>query len=446
MAVATRPRAEMPVPAFSGLFAETAPRLPGGPTLDGLRRASFARFAELGLPTSRDEAWKYTNLARRVNQPMRLAPAAEPGVEALAGHLAGGHAARRLIFVNGRLDRSLSHVASLPPGVEVKSVARMLEEAPERVAEAVAGLEDGRSFTALNTAFLADGAWIELADGAALEQPLQLLFLTRGQPDAVIAHPRCFLRLGQGARLHLLETHGDLGGGAALTNLVVQLELGAGAELRHDRLQRLGSAASLVGKLHGRLGAGARLTQTVATIGGALVRNESTLEIVGSGVECLLNGVYMPTGEEHVDTLIRIDHKAPGSHSDQFYKGIVDGRAHAAFQGKIVVHPDAQQTNAFQTNNNLLLSDDAELDTKPELEIYADDVKCSHGATSGDLDPLKLFYLRSRGLDEPVARSLITFAFAAEILARLGDATLKEQARRAALARLPGGLALEDML
>jgi Fe-S cluster assembly protein SufD len=175
------------------------------------------------------------------------------------------------------------------------------------------------------------------------------------------------------------------------------------------------------------------------------VRNETAVSVAGSGAECLLNGVYMPTGREHVDTTIRIDHRAAGSHSDQFYKGVVDGAGHAVFQGKIVVHPDAQRTNAYQANANLLLSDDAELDTKPELEIYADDVKCSHGATAGDLDPKALFYLRARGLDRDTARSLLTYAFAAEVIERFADPTVQVQARRAALARLPGAAALGDV-
>jgi Fe-S cluster assembly protein SufD len=195
-----------------------------------------------------------------------------------------------------------------------------------------------------------------------------------------------------------------------------------------------------------RLAEGARLVQTVATLGGGLVRNETEARIEGSGVDCLLNGVYLARGREHVDNLIRVHHVAPGSHSNQFYKGVIDGRAHAVFAGKIIVHKDAQKTNAYQKNDNLLLSDDAEIDTKPELEIYADDVKCSHGATSGDLDPLALFYLRSRGLPRAQAESVLTFAFAAEVIGRFADETVRHQVRRAALTRLPGGAGLEELV
>jgi Fe-S cluster assembly protein SufD len=445
MAIARR-RVVEPVAEFGGLFRERAQRLPGGEVLTPLRQRSFERFMALGIPTTRVEDWKYTNVARVANVPMDLAPKVDVGVEQVSHWLAGGPGARRLIFVNGQLDTSLSHVSSLPEGVVIKSLGRAFQDEPEKVAKALTELDDERSFTALNAAFVQNGAWIELADGAVVERPLQLLFLTVGQTAAVMTHPRCVIRLGKGARLHLIETHASLGEGHALTNMVTQIALGPNAQMRHDRLQKVGSGKSLIGKLAGTMAEQARYEQTVATLGGDLVRNESEIRLEGSGVECLLNGAFLPTGSEHVDTLIRIRHAAPGSHSDQFYKGVVDGRSHAVFQGKILVDQVAQQTNAFQANNNLLLSDDAELDTKPELEIYADDVKCSHGATSGDLDPVALFYLRSRGLDEGTARSMLTFAFAAEVFERFGDEVVRTQAKRAAFERLPGGAALADML
>jgi Fe-S cluster assembly protein SufD len=442
---APRPRSVEPVAAFASLFREAAPTLPGKGPVTSLRAASFAEFEALGLPTNRDEHWKYTNAARLTNRAMDLAPEATLRPADIEPWLAGGADAHRLVFVNGGVAADLSWIGPLPNGCMVQPLAKRLSEAAEATVEAMAALEDGRSFTALNAAFARDGAWIQLADGVEVEQPLQLLFVTVGETQAVMTHPRCIIRLGAGARLHLIESHVTLGDGACLTNLVQQVTLGEGANLRHDRLQLLGPEASLIGKLDGVLAGSARLEQTAATLGGGLVRNESEVRVDGSGIECLLNGVYMPTGKEHVDTLIRITHGAPGSHSDQFYKGVVDGQSHAAFQGKIIVEKPAQQTNAYQTNNNLLLSDDAELNTKPELEIYADDVKCSHGATCGDLDPRALFYLRSRGLDEATARSMLTFAFAAEVFERFADPDLKRQARQAALRRLPGGHSLLDM-
>jgi Fe-S cluster assembly protein SufD len=434
-----------PVPAFGALFQNVHKHLPG-PGLFDWRQASFRRFLEQGIPTTRVEAWKYTNIARVANQPLVLAPRAQVSLDDLAPYLAGGTAARRLIFVNGQVAPELSHVESLPEGVRVTSLKKAIEAEPERVAEILAEAdEDNRAFTALNAAFADGGAWIEVAAGVQAEAPLQLLFLTVGGGNPFMCHPRSVVRLGEGARLRLIESHAGLGGGASLTNHILQVALGRGAVLEHDRVQRGGEEATLVGKTFIRLADGARLQQTVATLGGALVRNETEARIEGGGVECLLNGVYLAHGREHVDNLIRVHHTAPGSHSDQFYKGVIDERAHAVFAGKIIVHKDAQKTNAYQKNDNLLLSDDAEIDTKPELEIYADDVKCSHGATSGDLDPASLFYLRSRGLPRPTAESVLTFAFAAEVIERFADESVRHQVREAALARLPGGEGLMEL-
>ena len=437
-------RAVEPVPTFGAVFAEARGRLPGAALL-GWRQASFARFAEQGIPTTRAEAWKYTNVARVANVPMALGPKVDVPLDTLAPYLAGGPKARRLIFVNGHVVPELSHVQGLPAGVRVTGLARALDTEPDRAAVALAEAEDDRSFTALNAAFAGSGSWIEVREGVEVAEPLQLLFLTVGQPSPFMSHPRNVVRLGPGAKLRLIESHVGLGEGQSLANLVSQIDLGAGAVLEHDRIELVGSGMTHIGKAFVRLGDGARLAQTVATLGGALVRNETEARIEGTGVECILNGVYLARSREHVDNLIRVHHVKPGSHSDQFYKGVIDERAHAVFAGKIIVHKDAQKTNAYQKNDNLLLSDDAEIDTKPELEIYADDVKCSHGATSGDLDPMALFYLRSRGLPLPTARSVLTFAFAAEVIERFADETVRHQVRRAALARLPGGSGLEEL-
>jgi Fe-S cluster assembly protein SufD len=437
-------RAVEPVPAFGALFADVRGRLPGAALLSW-RQASFARFAEQGIPTTRAEAWKYTNVARVANVPMGLGPKVDVPLDTLAPYLAGGPKARRLIFVNGHVVPELSHVQGLPAGVRVMGLARALDSEPDRVAAILAEAEDDRSFTVLNAAFVGGGGWIEVGEGVEVAEPLQLLFLTVGQPSPFMSHPRNAVRLGPGAKLRLIESHVGLGEGQSLTNLVSQIDLGAGATLEHDRVELVGAGATHVGKAFVRLGDGARLAQTVATLGGALVRNETEARIEGTGVECILNGVYLARGREHVDNLIRVHHVEPGSHSDQFYKGVIDERAHAVFAGKIIVHKDAQKTNAYQKNDNLLLSDDAEIDTKPELEIYADDVKCSHGATSGDLDPVALFYLRSRGLPRATAQAVLTFAFAAEVIERFADEATRHQVRRAALARLPGGSGLEEL-
>jgi len=433
-----------PLPAFAAVFANAQSQLPG-PELRDWRRASYDRFVQQGIPTSRAEDWKYTNVVKAANVPLLVAQRAEIGLDAIGHYLLGGHKARRLIFVNGHIVPELSHVQSLPRGVRIMSLPRALQTDQRRVAEVLGRVQDDRSFTALNAAFAGAGAWIELDDGADAEDPLQLLFLTVGQPSASMSHPRIIVQLGSGARLRMIESHVGCGAGASLTNLVSQIDLAAGSFLEHDRVELVTPDCTQIGKAYVRLDHGAKLTQTVATLGGGLVRNETEARIGGSGVDCLLNGLYHAQGREHVDNLIRVHHLAPESHSNQFYKGVVDGRGHAVFAGKVIVHQDAQKTNAYQKNDNLLLSDDAEIDTKPELEIYADDVKCSHGATCGDLDPGALFYLRSRGLPRTAAESVLTFAFAAEVIDRFADPTVRQHVRKAAIKRLPGGSDLEEL-
>lgn len=445
MRMATARRRIEADPAFAALWARHRDGLPGrAPAVAAWRERGFASFQEAGFPTAKVEQWKYTNVAKWANLAFALAPRATPGAAELMPWLAGGPTARRLIFANGHLLPELSHVGGLPDGMVARGLARVLEEEPERAAAAFPAVEGGGSLAALNAAFTNSGAWIELPDGCAPEVPLQLLLVTLGQPGAVMTNPRNLIRLGKGARLRLIETHVALGDGHALTNLVSRVELGEGAELVHDRLQLGRDGTSLISHGEARLAAGARLVATTVSLGGALVRNESELRLEGERGEALLNGLYMPAGSEHVDTQIRVHHVAPACHSNQFYKGVVDGRSHAVFAGKIIVHPGAQKTDGYQSNSNLLLSDDAEIDTKPELEIYADDVRCSHGATVGDLDPEALFYLRSRGLPLAAARSLLTYGWAGEAIARFADPGVAAQARAAVRRRLPGGAGLED--
>ncbi len=434
-----------PAPFYGELFARERARLPGGgrAELERVRQEAFARFLELGLPTQKVEAWKYAPIARLANREMMPAEPAVPRLEEVSAWFGGGPATRRLIFANGHLVSAVSHVGGLPAGVRVTGLARAIEEMPEQVAEALAGCDPDRSFSQLNTALARSGAWIELADGVILEEPLQLLFVHHGGESATMTHPRVVLRLGRGARLHLLETHAGTGDGHCFVNLVCQAELGEGAELVFDRLQLGAAGTTLLARGVVEMAAGARLRQTTVALGGGFLRNESEIHLGGREGEAILNGLCMPRGEEQVDTLVRVHHRAESCHSDQFYKGVVEDRGRAVFAGKIVVHRGAQKTNAYQANDNLLLAEGAEVDSKPELEIYADDVKCSHGATCGDLDPEALFYLRARGLRREVAGSLLVYAFANEVIERMADAKLRALTRRAVLDRVPGGAALE---
>jgi Fe-S cluster assembly protein SufD len=440
-----------PSPGYANLFGAASARLPGArhTRIREWREANFERFRALGFPGPKVEAWKYTPLGHLARHDYRLAPKASLQPADVAPFLLDRSAATRLVFVDGHFAAELSDDLSALPGRPVRSLAAALDDGSTTLSDLSDILSDAeadRSLSALNAAFAADGCLLQLDDGAALPRPVQLLFVSLGHDEPMMTSPRNVVVLGAGARLELIESHVALGGGQRLTNLVNRFAVGRGAELVHERLQFGDVAGSLIGKNHYRISADVRLTQSLATLGGALVRNEVEAVLDGSGIELALNGLYLTRERQHIDNNILIDHARPGSHSDQFYKGVLDGQAQAVFAGKIVVRRDAQKTNAYQRNDNLLLSPDAEIDTKPELEIFADDVKCSHGATAGELDERELFYMRSRGLDPATARSLLTYAFADEVLERFRNQAVAAQARREVLRWLPGGGAFEELL
>ena len=437
-----------PSERYGALFESALARLPGSShaPVREWRQASFERFRALGFPGPKAEAWKYTSVRPLVREDYALATPVPVRRADLAPYLLSGSDARRLVFINGHFAPDLSDDLSGWPGRSLRNLAAALDDGELSPFELGLEASSERAFNALNAALTADGCLIRLDDGVTLPGPVQLLFVSVGDEQPALISPRNLVMLGAGARLDLVETHVALGVGRPLTNLVNRFVIGRGAELNHDRLQLGELAGSLIGKTHYRVSADARLTQSLATIGGALVRNEIEAVLEGSGIQLGLNGLYLGRERQHIDNAIQVEHARPGSTSNQFYKGVLDGRAQAAFAGRIVVQRDAQKTNAYQANNNLLLSADAEIDTKPELEIFADDVKCSHGATAGELDERALFYLRSRGLEPETARSLLTYAFADEVLERIHHPAVADQARRELLRWLPGGADLEGLL
>jgi Fe-S cluster assembly protein SufD len=444
----------VPDESYTKLFARALPNLPGArhPAVRRGREASFERFQSFGFPGPKTEEWKYTPVAPLVRLNYGLPEPVRLETSDLAPYLLEDGTALRAVFVNGRFAPELSDIESADRGVTISTLGGALEnglasdvlaysEEPEQARER----EQNRGFSALNAAMFGDGCFVRVAAHAAPRRPLQLLFVSVGQEAPLLISPRNVIALDDGAALDLVETHVAIGQGQNLTNLVNRVVLGERAVLRHDRLQIGEVSSSLIGRTQYEISADARLTQSLATLGGALVRNEIEALLHGARIEAQLNGLYLTRDRQHIDNVIRVVHAQPGSHSDQFYKGVLDGRAQAAFAGKIIVERPAQKTNAYQKNSNLLLSPDAEVDTKPELEIFADDVKCSHGATVGELDERELFYLRSRGLDPETARGLLTFAFAGEVLERFANATVAAQARREMLRWLPGGAALGEL-
>jgi len=415
--------------ALAAAFDEAAPRLPGSDVawLDALRASGISAFRAHGLPTRRVEAWRYTNLNALakagfapVGADVDLAALPDDAALALADSC-------RIVLVNGRLRRDLSDLDRLPDGVSAEGLGDLLRREPAIAEELIAPAPNGRegALAALNDAFLEDGVVLRIAAGAIVDLPIHLVSV--GVPvagRAVAFHPRHVVHAGAGSRATLVESHVGAGPGSYFSNGLTDVAVAKGASLTHAKLQDEGAAAFHVALVRARIGDDAAYDSFVLHRGAELARHEIRAVIEGGGADCRLNGAYLGAGRQHVDNTTVIEHKAAGSRSSEVYKGVLAGQARGVFQGRIVVHRDAQQTDGHQLNKTLLLSREAEMDTKPELEIYADDVKCSHGATVGELSELELFYLRARGIDETTARNMLVSAFLSEAVSELRDERL----------------------
>jgi Fe-S cluster assembly protein SufD len=411
------------------------------PWLRELRRDAIARFAARGFPTPRDEDWKYTRTTALEKRNFNCALAGELMVDIgrIVEALHAEDAAQRLVFIDGRYFPALSRVNELPPGAAAVSLNEALRRRPdelEGVLGAVAEL-DRHPFAALNTAFADDGVYLSLAQGAVVEQPIHVVFVTTATHEGRAGHPRVVVKADDNSHAILVERHIALDETVYFSNVVTEIALGKNAALDYYRLQEESPKAFHVSAVYVHQDRDSRFDAHTVTLGSALVRNDVDVRLAAPGAHCELNGMYLVNGRQHVDIHTRIDHLQPYGTSNEFYKGILDGHGRSVFNGKVIVHPGAQKTDARQSNKNLLLSTDAEADTKPELEIYADDVKCSHGATVGQLDADAVFYLRSRGVDETVARNLLTFAFAREIIDQVKVPALRACLDQAVTARLP---------
>ncbi|MGH8222607.1 MAG: Fe-S cluster assembly protein SufD [Woeseiaceae bacterium] len=429
-------------------FARTAPALPGAcvPWLVRARQAALDRFAESGFPTSRDEEWKYTNvtaiekraftaLPQGVDRAATPAGLGVPGLGAFPGH--------RVLFVNGRYSPAHSSVGLLPAGVILESLADTIERSPDAL-QLLFG-EDSRQtvFGALNSAFMADGLYLYLPRGAAIEEPIHLFFAA-GQENAAIC-PRNVIVAEEGAQATVIEHYAGAEGASYLTNAVTQILAATNARVEHYKLQQEPLRAFHIAGIHAVQGRGSRFSSHSISLGAALARNDITTAFDGEGCETALNGLYLARGRQHVDHHTRIDHAKPDGASREYYRGLLDGAARGVFNGKVIVHPQANGTDAHQLNRNLLLSKNAEVDAKPQLEIHADDVKCTHGATVGQLDEEQVFYLRSRGIEEGVAKSLIVYAFARDVIERIRVAALRERLEEVLLAWLPQGERIKEL-
>ena len=398
--------------------------------LQDIRDQGAERFARLGFPTVRNEEWRFTSVSQIAGAELSIPPASLPLDEARLETFLYADAPHRLVFLNGRFAPALSRASGLPSAVRFGSLAQVSGTDAEIHVERLLGSQvdlDTRAFAALNTAFAADGGYVSVPDGVVLETPLQLLFVavaptpTAGQSarTAAVAHPRTLIVLGRHSQAQIVETYVGIPGQRYFTNAVSEVFLGDHAVLDHYKVQEESVDAFHIASMHVRTGRGATFSSHSFALGGKLVRNDAIATLAGEGSECTLNGLYLADGDRLVDNHTTIDHAEPHCPSHEIYKGIIGGKARAVFNGKIIVRQDAQKTDAKQTNRALLLSDDATINTKPQLEIFADDVKCTHGAAIGQLDEDALFYLRARGLTLQEARDMLIHAFAGDILNRV---------------------------
>jgi len=429
---------------WAGVGARQLAQTP--PWLASRRAEALASFASSGLPTRRDEDWKYTSVAAIERGRFSFEPAATDQVtvtriEALA--LPGAH---RLVFIDGRHAPEWSSPAALPAGVRVDSLRHVLALEPARL-QAWLGLPPqaeadapGSGFAALNLAWWADGAYIHLEPGIRLAMPIQLLFVARS--GKLATHSRNLVIAAAGSSACIVEHHASLDAAGYFTNVVTDIRLAGDARIEHHKLQEESQDAFHIAAVHAELAQGSEFISGSFALGGALARTDISVCLNGERATCSLDGLYLVDGRQHVDHHTRIDHAQPRGTSREFYKGVLAGAARGVFNGKVIVHPDAQLSDAEQRNHNLLLSAQAEIDTKPQLEIWADDVKCSHGATVGQLDAEQIFYLCARGIDAVAAHAMLTYAFAAEMIERVPLAPLQARLQSLLRQRLPQAMEL----
>lgn len=415
--------------AYVRQFENIRTALPGGalPWLDRMREKGLERFACTGFPTRKVEAWKYSDLRTLREHEFSIPLVDEQAVSIDAPPWVYGEEGVKLVFVNGCFRADVSSMTLLQSGVEIESLSRVLATHPALVEGAlgrIGGL-NGQPLLALNSAFLTNGFVVRIGRGVRMDRPIEIAFLG-GDADRLIGyHPRNLIVLEDDSETTILEHHLGLTDQEYFANAVTEVEVGEGSTLHHFRTQAEGLEAVHVTTLHALIGRnGVYNTFSFAT-GAGLSRADVSVRLIGEGAHCSLNGAYLMRGGQHCDNTSRIDHEAPHTSCSEVFKGVLDEQARAVFQGKIVIHKQAQKSDGNQLSKALLLSDGAEIDAKPELEIYADDIRCSHGAAAGELDRDALFYLRSRGLSEHIAQSLLVDGFVQEAFDEISSAPVR---------------------
>ena len=419
---------------------------PGPDWLQSLRQAAAAQFAQVGFPTRRNEEWRFTNVSPIAETPFTLASPSESAMtaEALQGYTYAGMGGTQLVFVNGHFQANLSS-QDFPAGVTVSTLSAAMSASPEMIESHLGRYAKfaTQAFVALNTAALEDGAFVHLKRGTVVDEPIHLLFLSAPNSGPTVSHPRTLIIAEENTQATIVESYSGTADAVYFTNAVTEVAAAENAVIDHYKVQRESRKAYHVATMQLQLARSANFTSHSVGLGGLLVRNDANAYLGGEGIECTLNGVYLGSDRQLIDNHTEIDHAMPHCNSHEVYKGILDGHSRGVFNGKIFVREDAQKTDAKQTNQTLLLSPTAQIDTKPQLEIFADDVKCTHGATIGQLSDEALFYLRARGIAKADARALLTYAFASDIVSRIKVDAIRAQLDQVLLAdRALQGIAL----
>jgi Fe-S cluster assembly protein SufD len=421
--------------ALSDAFAVARDRLPGAGKVADARQGAFEAYERVGLPHRRIEEWKYTDLRALMREVLPLAAAPDAAALKRAGAALKLHAiegARRLVLVDGVFEPKLSETGNLEKGLGIRTLREVLEAGDTELQAQLLAPENSDSMVALNGAMMTDGLVIDVADGAVLTQPLHIVHIASGaQPAAMFT--RSLLKVGKAVSATLVESYIAADGAKAYQahdSLIVSI--GDGARLDHVRLVEDGREAFNISSSVVTLGANAHLNTFGMTSGSSVSRYQAMIAFAGEGSRVETNGVNLLNGRQHADTTLFLDHAVPNCASREIFRSVVDDRGHSVFQGRIIVRPDAQKTDAKMMTRALLLSDEAEADNKPELEIFADDVTCGHGATTGALDESLLFYLRARGLSEKEAQALLIQAFVGEAIESIANDALRELAISAA--------------
>ena len=400
--------------------------------LPPLRKAGMARFAELGFPTTHDEDWRFTNvapLAKLSFKPMFESAADATAKSALGNYIFAHVPGLRLVFVNGHYSATLSVVRGLPAGVKVSNLAAALASDSAFIEKQLGrcALTEGNSFAALNQAFFLDGGFVHVPAGVSIVEPIQFIFVSTAKQSGETIQPRNLIVIGAGSKATVIESYISAENTAYFTNVVTEIVAGDNAVLEYVKFQDESADAFHLATIAAELGRASKVSIHSFALGAKLSRTNIRANLAGEGLECILNGLYLTHDEQLADHHMVVEHAQPHCASHEYFNGILDDKSKGVFHGRIFVRPLAQKTDAKQTNKNLLLSDDATVDTKPQLEIYADDVKCTHGATVGQLNEESIFYLRSRGLGKDTARRMLIHAFAGEIIARVKCDSVREE-------------------